>query len=137
MDNNCIFCKIIAGEIPSTKVFESEKVLAILDINPVNPGHILVLPKVHVPNFEEISEADLVEVIKAVKIIGRAIKTGIGCPGYNINVNNDPIAGQIIPHLHFHIIPRLEGDGLKLWPQTQYKDQSEIVDIAKKIGAAI
>lgn len=133
---SCIFCKIIGGEIPSHKVYEDDKNLAFLDISPVNPGHILVIPKKHFSNMEEAPENDLCELMKAVKKVGRAMKDGLGADGYNINVNNDPVAGQIIPHLHFHIIPRTEGDGLKLWAQSKYKE-GEAEETAKKIVSGL
>lgn len=119
---DCIFCKIVNGEIPSYKVYEDDNTLAFLDIAPVNPGHTLVIPKKHYANFEEIPEEDLCELIKVVKKVGQSIKEGLGVEGYNVMENNDPIAGQIIPHIHFHVIPRLGGDGLKLWRQSEYKE---------------
>lgn len=119
---DCIFCKIIAGEIPSYKVYEDEFTLAFLDINPVNPGHTLVLPKKHVANIEEASEETLCQAIKTVKKVGLSLKKNLSTPGYNVLVNNDPAAGQIVPHLHFHVTPRLEDDGLELWPQKKYKE---------------
>lgn len=133
---DCLFCKIIAGEIPGAKVYEDEKVLAFLDINPVNPGHTLAVPKNHYLNLEEIPEIELRELIIAVKKVGRAIKEGLGYAGYNLAVNNDPVSGQIVPHLHFHIIPRKEGDGLKLWPQRQY-GEGEMEGVAEKIRKSL
>jgi len=128
---NCIFCKIIKGELPSYKVYENKSVFAFLDIAPVNPGHVLVIPKKHYSNLEEIPEKELIEVIKVVKKIGKIMKDNLGVEGYNVNENNDPIAGQIIPHLHFHIIPRNKNDNFKLWPQKNYKD-NEAEKILKK-----
>jgi len=128
----CLFCKIVAGEIPSSKVFENENVLAFLDIVPVNYGHTLVIPKKHYQNMEEIPEAELLEVIKVVKKIGASIKNGLGVAGYNIGVNNDPIAGQIVPHLHFHVMPRNENDKFELWHGGEYGD-GEMEDTLKKI----
>ncbi|MEI6597253.1 MAG: HIT family protein, partial [bacterium] len=104
---NCIFCKIITGEIPSYKVYEDEQILAFLDINPVNHGHTLVVPKKHFVNIEETDEQVLYLIIKIVKKIGASLKKNLGVAGYNVLENNDPVAGQIVPHLHFHIIPRL------------------------------
>lgn len=120
--DNCIFCKIIEGKIPSYKVYEDDDILAILDIGPVNYGHTLVLPKEHFATIEEIPENLLYKVISTVKLVGKAIKDKLGAEGYNVMVNNDPIAGQIIPHLHFHVIPRAENDGLELWPGGKYGD---------------
>ncbi len=137
MSNGCIFCKIISGEIPSAKIMENDRVLAILDINPVNNGHVLVMPKTHAENLEAVSEEDLTAIIKAVKTVGAAIKIGLDYQGYNVTENNDPVAGQLIPHLHFHVIPRTAEDGLRLWPQQQYASPEEMKDVAEKIKAAL
>jgi histidine triad (HIT) family protein len=133
---DCIFCKIVSDELPSYKVYEDEDTLSFLDIGPVNYGHVLVIPKKHFSNLEEIDEQTFCQVMKAVKKVGLAVKKGLGVEGYNIGENNDPIAGQIIPHLHFHIIPRSEGDGLKLWPQGQY-GEGEAEEAANKIRKAL
>lgn len=128
----CIFCKIIVGGLPSYKVYEDEIVLAFLDINPVNPGHTLVVTKKHFANIEEADEQTLCQIIKIVKRIGLSLKINLAAPGYNVAVNNDPVAGQIVPHLHFHVIPRLPGDDLKLWPQRQYQ-ASQAEEVLNKI----
>jgi len=134
---DCIFCKIIAGQIPSVIVYEDEKVLAILDINPVNEGHVLVMPKMHAENLEEVSGQDLTAVILAVQKLGSAVKRGLGVSGYNVTENNDPVAGQAIAHLHFHIIPRLASDGLRPWPQRQYEGTERMNEVAEKIKRAL
>jgi histidine triad (HIT) family protein len=134
--SDCIFCKIIAGELPSTKIHEDEHVFAFLDIRPVNPGHTLVVPKKHSTNIFDISEEDWMAVQKAVRRIARAIETGLGADGVNINMNNREHAGQVVPHTHVHIIPRKQGDGLKLWPQRPYKD-GEVEPTAEKIRSAL
>jgi len=128
----CIFCKIIANEIPSHKVYEDDKTLAILDIKPVNKGHALVMPKKHYANLEEIDEADLTAVILIVKKIGGWLKAKLGVEGYNVTINNDPVAGQIVQHLHFHVIPRHKGDGHIQWMQSEY-EPGEAEEIAKKL----
>jgi len=130
---DCLFCKIISGEIPSNKVYEDENVLAFLDINPVNHGHTLVIPKRHVANIEEASEEQLAQVMSVIKKIGQSIKDGLGVKGYNVMENNDSVAGQIISHLHFHIIPRHEGDGLKLWPSRRSYEGGQAEEILAKI----
>ncbi len=132
----CIFCQIVAGKIPSYKIYEDDKVLAFLDIAPVNYGHTLVIPKKHYANLEEIELEDLTAVIRAVKKIGLGLKQGLGVAGYNVQLNNDSVAGQIIPHLHFHVIPRHSDDGLKLWPQGKYGD-GEAEETAQKIKKAL
>lgn len=131
---DCIFCKIIKGEIPCYKVYEDQDVFAFLDIAPVSYGHTLVVPKKHYINLEEIPKEDLCQTIKVVKRIGKAIKYGMGKYGYNIQVNNDPVAGQVVPHLHFHLIPRSEDDGLKLWPQGKYEgdDAEDVLKMIKR-----
>jgi len=129
---SCIFCKIIAGEIPSYKVYEDEFTLAFLDINPVNPGHTLVIPKKHFANIDEADEETLSLVIKTVKKVGESLKKNLAAPGYNVQENNDPAAGQIVPHLHFHVVPRTLDDGLGLWPQKKYKE-NEAEEILNKI----
>lgn len=129
---NCLFCKIVSGDVPSYKIYEDQDVLAFLDIAPVNYGHALVIPKKHYTNFEEITDDDLVKVIKVVKKVGKALKEKLNVEGYNIGVNNDPVAGQIIPHIHFHVIPRRSGDGLELWSQGKYGD-GEIEETANKL----
>lgn len=130
--DDCIFCKIAQGEIPSYKVYEDDLVMAFLDIAPVNPGHILVIPKKHYANLEEIAEEDLCQVVKIVKKLGKTLKSKLNVAGYNVQVNNDPVAGQIINHLHFHVIPRREDDGLGLWAQNKYRE-GEAEEIINKI----
>ncbi len=119
---DCLFCKIIAGEVPSHKVYEDEDTMAFLDISPTNHGHTLVVPKKHFTNLEDVPEEELKKVIVTVKKVGQAIKQGLGVDGYNVCENNDPAAGQIIPHLHFHVIPRYPDDGLRQWPQEPYAE---------------
>ena len=137
MNKDCIFCKIINGEIPSTKLYEDETVLAILDINPVNEGHTLVMPKEHYENMEVLPEIYLVALAKTVKKVGLALKSGLNIAGYNVVLNNDPIAGQLIPHFHWHVIPRLADDALKVWPQRQYEAPEKMNEVAEKIRQAL
>ncbi len=128
----CIFCRIIKGEIPSNKVYEDEQVFAFLDIAPVNPGHTLVIPKKHYKNIEEIPEDLLSNLMSVVKKVGLGVKKGLPSEGYNIGLNNDPVAGQVVSHLHFHIIPRKSDDGLHLWPGKEYQE-GEATQILEKI----
>lgn len=128
----CVFCKIINNEIPCYKVYEDDKVLAFLDVKPVNPGHTLVIPKTHYQNLEEISEDDLSSLMIAVKKVGKLLKEKLNVIGYNVHENNDLIAGQAVPHIHFHIIPRVEGDGLEHWLGGEYKE-GEAEEVLKKL----
>jgi histidine triad (HIT) family protein len=120
--DNCIFCKIVSGEIPSYQVYEDEKTIAFLDIAPVAPGHTLVATKNHYQNFEDITPYELDSLIQSVKTVGKLLTDSLKLKGYNVTVNNGEIAGQVIPHIHFHIIPRAEGDGLELWPQGKFEE---------------
>lgn len=131
---NCIFCKIVKGEIPSDKIYENEYVFAFLDINPVNPGHTLVIPKEHFNSLEETPDDIACEMIKAAKKIGSAINQTIEADGFNLGLNNGEAAGQVVSHVHLHIMPRYKDDGLKLWPgkSTAASQQKEIAEKIKK-----
>ncbi|OGL60985.1 hypothetical protein A3H10_03335 [Candidatus Uhrbacteria bacterium RIFCSPLOWO2_12_FULL_46_10] len=134
--SDCIFCKIIAGEIPSEKVYEDEHVLAFLDIAPVNPGHTLVIPKTHSSDFLDTTESSLIVVVKVLPKIAKAIMWAVGADGFNIGVNNGAAAGQIVPHMHFHVIPRLSGDGYKSWGHRKY-GEGEALKIAERIRTSV
>ena len=118
----CIFCKILKNEIPSNKIYENDNVFAFLDINPVNPGHVLVIPKEHYDHMEEVPDDLLCEVIKAIKKITIAVKEALGTDSVNIGINNGKLAGQIVPHVHFHIMPRFENDGHELFHGKPYQE---------------
>lgn len=133
---DCVFCKIIAGEIPASKIYENDKILAFLDMNPVNPGHTLVVPKAHYENLIDTEDNLLCEIILTVKKLAPAIMKGVNAKGYNLGVNSGVTAGQVIFHTHFHIMPRFEGDGHHHWNKKPYKE-GEIEQIAKKIKQAI
>jgi histidine triad (HIT) family protein len=132
----CIFCQVVSGDIPSIKIYEDDKTLAFLDVSPINYGHTLVISKDHYTNLENIAEEDLCAVMKTVKLVGAALKKGLGISGYNVLENNDPVAGQVIPHVHFHVVPRYHNDGLKLWPQGRYGN-GEAEEVADRIKAVI
>lgn len=117
---DCLFCKIIRGEIPCEKVYEDGEVFAFLDIRPVNPGHTLVVPKKHVADLMVSDDATLGAVMSAARKLSAAALRATGAQGINIEVNNGVAAGQVIFHLHLHIIPRFEGDGFKHWPGKEY-----------------
>lgn len=112
MKNDCVFCAIAAGEIPSFKVYEDELVYAFLDINPMSFGHVLVIPKAHSADLVSTDDAVLADVIVRVKKIARHVVEKLGCDGFNLLQNNGAAAGQTVRHLHFHIIPRKDGDTL-------------------------
>jgi len=118
----CIFCKIIAEDIPSHKVYEDDKVLAFFDILPISQGHTIVVPKTHVADVEDLSDDEFCAMSLAVKKIGKAMIDGLGVKGYSVFLDNKSAANQHVPHVHFHVVPRAEGDGLERWPQSGYGD---------------
>ena len=111
---DCIFCKIVADEIPAVKVLDEERVLAFMDINPSTKGHMLVVPKNHAENIFEIPESDLTALSKAVKRCAEAVKATVNAEGITILQLNGTASDQIVPHLHIHIIPRWTNDGLPI-----------------------
>ena len=131
---NCIFCKIIKGEIPAEKIFENEEILAFLDINPVNPGHSLVIPKKHFENLVETPPEIACHMIKAAQKIGAVLNHSIEADGFNLSLNNGRSAGQVVSHVHLHVMPRFEGDGLELWPgkPVSNEDRTEIASAIKQ-----
>ncbi|MEI8337760.1 MAG: HIT family protein [bacterium] len=132
-EKDCLFCKIIRGEIPTHfKIYEDEETLAFLDIQPVNPGHVLVITKDHFENLYTTPDETLCRVIMTVKKMAVAVKNGLGVDGINLAMNNETESGQKVPHTHIHIIPRTNNDGLTHWKQRDYVP-GEAEEIAKKI----
>lgn len=134
---DCLFCKIISGEIPCTKVYEDATVLAFLDINPVNIGHTLVIPKAHHINLYETPDETLAQMSVIIKKLSIAIKSALGADGINIEMNNDSVAGQIIFHTHLHIVPRFSGDGFTHWHGARGYNENEMPEVAQKIMSRI
>ena len=118
----CLFCKIVKGELPSSKLYEDEDTLAFLDLFPVNKGHSLVISKEHYENIFDVPEESLSKISSVMKNVADAVKKGVNADGISIAQSNGKDAGQIIPHIHFHIMPRFKDDGLKLWPQGKYEE---------------
>lgn len=129
---NCIFCKIIKKQIPANIIYEDDNTLAFLDIGPVNAGHALVIPKEHHETMTDTPDEILAAMMKIAKRVAKAIKKGLNIEGFNMHCNNGKISGQLVPHVHFHIIPRLPQDNFKKWPQREYK-QGEAEKVLKKI----
>jgi histidine triad (HIT) family protein len=130
----CIFCKIISGDISAAKIYEDDKVFAFLDINPVNPGHTLVVPKEHYIVLPQLPDELAMHLIKVVKYLSGAIFEMTGAHGINIIQNNGAAAGQEVPHVHFHIIPRIQDDK-SIGPWNRKKiDPEQIKKIAEEIG---
>lgn len=128
----CIFCKIISGEIPSYKVYEDEKFLAILDAFPLRVGHTLVIPKEHYSNLSEIPDLDLKDLIIKVKQVAALLTTKLNFTDYKISENNGPLAGQSVPHIHFHIVPQYPGEVAPTQGKFEYQP-GEAEEIIKKL----
>jgi len=133
MQNTELFKKIIAGEIPCEKVYEDENAFAFLDINPVNPGHTLVIPKTWSNGFLDADQDTICKLIPVIQKVALAIKAATGADGINIMQNEGEAAGQKVFHLHFHIIPRFTNDGYEHWHGKPYADQEQV----KKMGESI
>jgi histidine triad (HIT) family protein len=135
---DCIFCKIVKGEIPAVKVYEDERVLAFMDINPLNEGHTLVIPKRHAETIFEIDPDDLAAVIKVAQKVANAIQKALNPDGLTIIQLNKKAAGQVVPHLHIHLVPRWENDGLKVtrWEPVP-GDMERIKEIGNKIKGEV
>ena len=135
MSDDCIFCKIAKKEIPANVVYEDDNVLGFLDVNPINSGHVLVIPKKHYQNLFDAPENTLQDLIVKVKIVAEALNKI--SEGVNVMQNNKRAAGQIIDHIHFHVIPRYLEDGLKHWPGKKYDSEDELKKTCEEIKKAV
>lgn len=134
-DENCIFCKIANGEIPSSTVYEDEDFRVILDLGPASRGHALILPKEHFADICGLPDAWAAKVLPLGGKIGKAMKAGLGCAGFNLVQNNGEAAGQTVHHFHMHIIPRYEdGPDMVNWTPgtTTPEEMAETVEKIKK-----
>ena len=137
LDNTCIFCRIIRGEVPSFRVFEDDRSLAFMDINPANPGHVLVIPKVHAETLFDLDEPWLTATALVAQRVARAVQTAFGPYGLNIVQANGPGAAQSVPHFHWHVLPRARDDGLPMnWP-LRPGDREAIASAAERIRAVL
>lgn len=136
-DDNCIFCKIIAGDIPCFKLHEDEHCIAFMDVNPANPGHALAVVKEHWPTLYEIPADQLAGVARAAKLVANAVNTALSPEGVNLIQANGPGAGQSVFHLHFHILPRAADDDLKLNWGHNPGDIEAVKAVYEKVLAAL
>lgn len=130
--NECIFCRIIKGDVPNYTVYEDENMLAFLDIFPHAKGHTVVIPKRHVETYFDLSEGELAKLSTGVKKAMEKIQTVLQPDGFNVGWNQKPAGGQVIPHLHIHIFPRYEGDGGGSMHSITKKWEGDVGEIAKK-----
>tara|TARA_Y100000310_G_scaffold47186_1_gene43812 strand:+ start:38484 stop:38894 length:411 start_codon:yes stop_codon:yes gene_type:complete len=120
----CIFCRIVDGKTPATKVYEDDNTISFLDIMPANKGHCLVVPKKHYETLLDLPDEDLKNLIIATKKVTKALSLSIGNGSYNVVMNNGKVAGQVVAHAHIHIIPRFEHDRLRIkWSHKKYTDE--------------
>lgn len=135
-DDNCIFCKIANGEIPSATFYEDEEFRVILDLGPASKGHALILPKEHYANIYELNEETVAKAFVLAKKMAERMTKALNCDGFNIVQNNGSVAGQTVFHFHMHLIPRYEGDGVGLgWKPGTLTDESkaEIIERLKNV----
>src|SRR5579859_1920024 len=133
-DPNCIFCKIAAGMIPSTKLYEDGDSLAFMDINPANDGHCLVIPKAHFPTLFAIPEEAFAAAGRTVIKVASAVQAALTPDGINLLQANGPGAGQSVFHFHIHVLPRWRDDGLSINWTPRPGDRARIAEIAHKIS---
>lgn len=133
--SDCLFCKIISGQIPCHKIFENDRVLAFLDIGPVSAGHTLIIPKAHAENLAAGSAADARALIEVIYELAPKIMKALGANGYNLGMNHGEVAGQDVMHTHLHIMPRRQGEPRAF--VKQHPSQEELAKVAEQIRAAL
>ncbi len=133
MKNDCVFCAIAAGEIPSFKVYEDDLVLAYLDINPFTEGHTLVIPKAHSANLLDTPAETLKEVVARVQKVAAHIQATLPCDGFNILQNNGAAAGQTVHHIHFHIVPRTGAANAEIAFESHAGDMNALKALAERL----
>jgi histidine triad (HIT) family protein len=135
--DDCLFCKMVAGQIPVIKIYEDEVILAFLDIGPLSDGHTLVIPRQHFEKLHDCPAELLGRVGSCLGKIAKAVTAGMNSDGYNVLCNNGRAAGQLVEHLHFHIIPRNTGDGVfDRWPAYKYQ-AGQIEEVATRIRESL
>jgi histidine triad (HIT) family protein len=134
---DCVFCKIRDGQIPSIRLYEDDRTLCFMDINPVNDGHCLVVTRAHAPTLFEAADADLQAAIVTARRVATALRAALGADGLNLLQANGAAAFQSVPHFHLHLIPRWAGDGKGFdWPLTP-GDRARIQAVAEKVRGAL
>lgn len=136
--DDCIFCRIVAGKLPCTRIYENDEVLAFLDIGPIVKGHTLVIPKAHYETIMDVPPALLPRLIEAAQAVAAAQRSGLNADGVNLHQANGAVAGQVVPHVHIHVIPRFDNDGHHWnWASTEYADDAERAEIAARIAHSL
>jgi len=137
MDDKCLFCRIVSGEVPATIVYEDDDAIAFLDHRPLFPGHSLLVPRAHVETLGDLPIELVAPFFEAAQLLARAVELAMEAEGTFVAMNNR--VSQSVPHLHVHVVPRRRKDGLKgfFWPRTKYKSEEEMEAVRKTISAAL
>ena len=137
MDDKCLFCRIVSGELPATIVYEDDDAIAFLDHRPLFPGHSLLVPRAHVETLGDLPIELVAPFFEAAQLLARAVELAMEAEGTFVAMNNR--VSQSVPHLHVHVVPRRRKDGLKgfFWPRTKYKSEEEMEAVRKTISAAL
>ena len=137
MDDKCLFCRIVSGEVPATIVYEDDDAIAFLDHRPLFPGHSLLVPRAHVETLSDLPIKLVAPFFEAAQLLARAVELAMEAEGTFVAMNNR--VSQSVPHLHVHVVPRRRKDGLKgfFWPRTKYKSEEEMEAVRKTIRAAL
>ena len=137
MDDSCLFCRIVSGELPATIVYEGDDAIAFLDHRPLFPGHSLLVPREHVETLGDLPLKLVGTYFESAQLLARAVESAMEAEGTFVAINNR--VSQSVPHLHVHVVPRRRKDGLKgfFWPRTKYKSDEEMEDVRRKISAAL
>jgi histidine triad (HIT) family protein len=133
--DDCIFCKIVAGELPAQRIDEDDRTVSFLDINPWTRGHALVIPREHSRNLYDVAEEDLAATMSAAKRLATRMRERLGVDGINLLNSCEPAAWQTVLHFHVHVIPRYDDDPLRLPGQPRQVDQDELSDLAAQLRA--
>lgn len=134
-DTPSIFTRIIRGEIPCHKIHEDEHTFAFLDISPLADGHLLVVPRRQVEQLHDLPPEEAAQLGRVISMLGKRLLSATGAAGYNVLQNNGAVAGQVVMHVHFHLIPRREGDGLGYRWNTQKRTPEQLAEMASKLRA--
>jgi histidine triad (HIT) family protein len=136
-DAGCLFCAIVAGDVPAHIVVDEPEVVAFLDIRPVFKGHVLVVPRSHIVTLPELPVPLLTSVFVVVQRCASAVVTGLGAQGSWVAQNN--VVSQAVPHVHVHVVPRTKGDGLRgfFWPRQKYSGEEEMAEYAARLRTAL
>jgi histidine triad (HIT) family protein len=136
-ETECVFCRIVRGEIPAFRILEDEHVLAFMDIHPGNEGHALVIPKTHAPDLFAVADADLARVAVAARQVASAVRDLLAPGGLNLVQANGPAAGQSVHHFHLHVLPRREGDDLRMNWGHRPGDRDAIAALGERLRARL